>query len=279
MAAKENVELFDENGVVNVDFLKSLSQSYDTLTDDERSFIDAAITDAEAYRDAIDQIKDALSSVFSNITSQLADATIDGLRSGATMGATEMRQILGGAIQDLEKQMVQGVYQRALVSYEDEIIKGVMKEGWSTEQIAEKYDELVDVLLKVVPEATAAAAGFEEKMIQRGYNLDELENTSGSNGAYQNISETTGSAIEGRLSALQISSETKSQYLSLLYENSQQMVMSIFNSVRIAEDIRTIQSDAYSALVDIRNNTATLVNYAKDSNEKITNIEVKTRNL
>lgn len=279
IAKEAGMDLYDEYGNFNVELLQSILSTYDTLTEEEKNFINTAIADSEAYRDAIDKIKDALSSVFSNITSQLADATIDGLRSGATMGATEMRQILGGTIKDLEKQMVQGVYQRALVSYEDEIIKGVIENGWSTEQIAEKYDELVDVLLKVVPEATAAAAGFEEKMIQRGYNLDEMENTSGSNGAYQNISETTGSAIEGRLSALQISSETKSQYLSLLYENSQQMVMSIFNSVRIAEDIRTIQSDAYSALVDIRNNTATLVSYAKDSNEKITNIEVKTRNL
>ena len=113
--------------------------------------------------------------------------------------------------------------------------------------------------------ATAAAQHFEDVAREHGFEMDEIENAESSTGAYQNISETTGSAIEGRLAALQIAS---SERVQLAYE-----------SVNIERDTRNVMQDSYLALVAIRNNTGDNLQTVMDIKEIVTNIEIKTRNL
>lgn len=279
LAAKENVELFDKNGVVNVDFLRTLSQTYDTLTDDEKSFIDAAITDAEAYRDAVDQVKSSLSSLFSSTSSALADATIEGLHNGATMGAADMKRILSGTAKELQKSMVESIYAKYMSKFEDVMINGIMEKSWTEEDIMYQYSELLNNMGPTIQMAQNAAMRMEEMGEAMGFDMSGLQNATPSQASYQTVSETTGTAIDGRLTSLQISAGEQTGLLGMMNMSMSRMLEQVSNGARIADDVRNILTDSYLELVEIRKNTGDNVSELKLVKQMVATIEEHTRRL
>ena len=279
LAGKTGFDLYDKNGNLNAAFLKELLSTYGDLSKEEKKFIEQAIADSEAYEEAINGIKDNLRDVFGDMSSQLTELTINSLKSGAEIGSYEMKRVLSGSISDLQKQLVQGIYNKALAQYEERILNGITNEGWNEERIVSEYANMIDKIAETVKVATGAAQRFDDVARENGFELDELENETGSRGSYQNISETTGSAIEGRLAGLQISSANKEAMMSNIGFNMTEMMRMQLEGITIEKDIRDIHADALLALTKIRENTSGNLAQVTEIKDLVTNIELKTRNL
>lgn len=257
-------ELWGEDGVFSVEKARQFLDINTQLSEEQRTQIQNMIDMQDAADKAEAALRNALSSIFGDMSSQLADATIEGLTSGAEMGSYEMKRILSGSVKDLEKQMVQGIYSQYLKKYEDDAFK-LLQNGGNEEDLVGLYSEMIDNIGTTVSVASAAAQHFEDIAREKGFELDEISNEDGSRGSYQNITETTGSAIEGRMASLQMS---VAEMLILQREG-----------VNLERDIRDIHADAYLALVAIRNNTGDNLAQVKEIKDLVTNIELKTRNL
>lgn len=266
LASTIGVSLYDKYGNLNANSLKEILDTYEHLDKESRKWIEDAINDSENYEKAIESLKKELNSVFGNMSSQLAEMTINGLKSGAEIGSYEMKRILGGTVVDLQRQMVEGIYARYLSQYEDDAFKILQGDDENKEEsLVNLYATMIDNMSETVAIASNAAQHFEDVARERGFEMDELTNENGSIGSYQNISETTGSAIDGRLAALQI--------------GQAEMIQRTFEGVNLARDIRNIQADSYLALIAIRNNTGDNLTAVREIRDIVTNIEIKTRNL
>lgn len=279
LAEKTGADLYDKNGMLNADFLKELLNTYGDLTKEEKTFIEQAIADSEAYGEAIDGLKDQLRNLFGNMSSQLADATIEGLRYGATRGSEEMKRIMSSTAQELQKQMVQTIYNRYLEQYTDRAMKIMTEDNGDERKLLDLYTEMFDNMEMTIDVATRAAMGFEEYAESKGYDMGGLNNVSASSKGTESISESTGSVIEGRMASLQIDGATRTQLVQMMDSKMTEAIVNMQSQVRIAEDIRSIQSDAYLAILQIRDNTGENRDHVKAMHELMTSIEKSTRNL
>lgn len=74
---KLGLSLYDEYNNLNAESLKAILNSYEDLTDAQREWIQQAISDSEAYAEAIADVNDILNSVFGDIAANAADKIID----------------------------------------------------------------------------------------------------------------------------------------------------------------------------------------------------------
>lgn len=281
IAEEMGVKLYDEYNNLNVNLLQAIAQTYaGTLTEDEKRFIDAAIADTKLYEEALGEMKQYLSSLFDNTASTLADATIDGLTRGATIGADRMKEIMSGTAKDLQKQLVQSIYSKYLNTYVDEALKITTGDSKNKQKdLLDLYSKMFDNMQSTIDAATIAAQDFQDYATQRGFDISELANAETGAKAYATLSETTGSAIEGRLTSLQISSGVKENLLTMMNVNVAEIMQRQAQHVNIAQEIQSIIAESYLALVAIKNNTEANKDAVLRIEEKIDSIEAHTRNL
>lgn len=278
IARSIGADLYDEYGNLNADTLKTILNTYDALKTSEREWIEQAIEDSENYKDGMEQLKSILANTFSNTSSMLADATIDGLSRGATIGSDRMKEIMSGTAQDLQKQLVQNIYAKYLDSYSDEALN-IMRKGGNERDLVDLYSRMFDNMQTTIDTATQAAMGFQEYAEARGFRMSELANAETGAKAYSTLSETTGSAIEGRLTSLQISSQVKESILNLMNTSLIQMLQAEMSHVNIAQNALDIQAESLVELRLIRQNTSDNLSEVKEIKEIVTNIEKSTRSL
>lgn len=77
LAAGIGRDLYDEYNNLNAETLGAILEAYTDLTDEERAWINTAINDSKAYRDALDSVNEMMKSVFGEIASSAADTIVD----------------------------------------------------------------------------------------------------------------------------------------------------------------------------------------------------------
>lgn len=282
IAEEWGVSLYDSDGTYNIEFLQTIQKTYTHLTKDESDFIQKAIDDTKLYKDAVSELRGKLEGMFGNTASILADATIEGLSTGATLGGERLKYILGGVAKDLQKQMVESLYASYLNTYMDDFIAGLTGENgeqWTEEDMLNKYADMIDGLQGTIEMVTGNAEKFREIAESRGFNMDQYSNQSATRSSAQQITETTGSAIEGRVTSIQIAAMEQNEGIDSVNINLTQMAEEQRRQISIAEDIHTVIADSYLVLVSIRNNTEENKNSTASILEKVELIEKNTRNL
>lgn len=275
VASELGLELYDEYGNLNAKSLKAIKDTYSDLTDAEKEWIDQAIEDSENYAAGMEKLKGILSNIFNDTASRLADATLDGITRGATLGADQMKSIMSGTAKDLQKMLVQSIYSKYLETYADEALKIVGPESTSTNKekdLLDLYAKMFDNMQVTIDAATQAGLNFQEYAREKGFDIAELENADVGAKAYQTLSETTGNAIDGRLTSLQISSANRDYMLTLIGGNISEMMAMQARDITIAQDIHEILTDTYLCLQKIKDNTdsnVVLVGAIEDKVNKI----------
>ena len=271
-------EIFGEDGYLDVDNAKLFLQTNTQITEEQRKQIKNAIDLNEKYQEAVDGMKDMLSSIFGDMSSQLADATISGLSRGSMVGADILKQNMGGAVGDLQKMLVEGIYASYLSDYQDEALS-ILENGGNEEDLVELYGRMIDNISSTAEVAYKAAERFDEIAKEKGFDINRQTNVNASSQSFQQISETTGSAIQGGVTALRLSSEVRNERLSLMSANIDEMLHQQMVATTLAEDIRNIQVDSYLALVAIRDNTAGNLVVVREIADYVAKIEKSTRGL
>lgn len=250
-------DFYDEMGNLDVERLSAWYDTYgDNLTDENRLLVENMISEWERYEDAMDGMTDYLSSLFGDTASNIAEMMITSFKNTGS-ALSDLSDLAGQFGENMAKSIVTSMLlDNVFTKDNQDKIKRMLLAGDASGAVT-FYEELLEDAKGIAPTVT----GFLQ-----GLNIDDdLRNVDASRAAYQNISETTASAIEGRLTSLQISSELRNNILT--------------QTMTLADDIRNIQAQAYIALIAIRDNTGDNLKAVKDIQDKITNIERHTRNL
>ena len=262
LAKEAGVDAIDENGNLKAEFLESILADYHDMQQAEREFIEQALYDTKKYEEAIDELRSQLSSLFGDTASQLADATIEGLENGARIGADKMNEIMGGVAKNMRKQLVQGIYAEYLKTYTEDAVNIIKNKDKDTQtkndELLKLYSDMFAGMGDTINAATNAYYHATDYAQSLGIDMEELQNAETGAQAYQHISETTGSAIEGRLTSLQISSSVKESLMNQSNGYLSELVSRANQQVTIAQDILSGQNDIYLALQAIKTDTANL---------------------
>lgn len=262
LAKEAGVDAIDENGNLKAEFLESILADFPDMQQAEREFIEQALYDTKKYEEAIDELRSQLNSLFGDTASQLADATIEGLENGARIGADKMNEIMGGVAKNMRKQLVQGIYAEYLKTYTEDAVNIMKNKDKDTQtkndELLKLYSDMFAGMGDTINAATNAYYHATDYAQSLGIDMEELKNAETGAQAYQNISETTGSAIEGRLTSLQISSSVKENLMNQSNGYLSELVSRANQQVTIAQDILSGQNDIYLALQAIKTDTANL---------------------
>lgn len=266
-----------EDGELNTEALEAFLATNTQVTDEQRRQLQNLLDIRKAYEDNRKALEDYLSSLFGNLSSDLAQATIDAFREGSDIGVQYMRDNMTDVIGSLERQMVQQVYNSYLAQYQKKFMETIEGGGDETDLLA-LYSEILSGMDETMGRATAAAELFEAQAEKHGFDMDRLRDDyeeRASRGSFQGMSQQTGSALEGRFTALQISNEAIREQASLANARLDTMMAQAAAGVRIAEDIAGIQAEALIELRAIDRNTRPI----EAIKEEITTIRNKVDRL
>lgn len=240
---------------------------YAKLDEDTKLVVDHWEEVRKKAKEAREELKANLSSFVGDVGKQLEDTLVNAWKNRRLYSAVDdFQKYVSSKIAEIMKDRVfSAVFGQLFNQLEDRMVSSFGIGG--DQDITDDLDWLLSEYPKALELFDKTMTAADEMMKSRGYDGfdSNLENVDASRGDYKNITETTGSAIEGRLTSLQISSELRNNLLT--------------QTLTLADDIRTIQAESYVALIAIRDNTGDNLRAVKDIQDKITNIERHTRNL
>lgn len=272
-------ELFDSE---TYELNPQLLADYDKLDEDTKQIVDHWDEIKEKAEEARNELKENLSDFAGDLGRQLEDTLVNAWKNRRLYSAVDdYKKYVGQQIASILEQkafsaVFEGLFNDLGKKMEDSFL-GPDADG----NITDELDELSKTFPQYLEAYNQLMDSMNAQMEAMGYDglRERQENADASSQSYQQISETTGSAIQGGVTALRISSEVRNQTLSLIGANIEEMLRSQLNSTRFAEDIRNIQVDSFLALQAIRDNTAGNYATVRGIAETVSNIEKRTRGL
>lgn len=269
-------QIFDGENI-NLEALEAFLDTNTQISEEQRSQLENLLEMHKAYEENKKALEDYLSGLFGNMSADLAQATIDGMRSGSEIGAQYMRDNMLNSITSLEQQLVQGVYNSYLSKYQQRFMD-TLEGGGDEEDLLALYAEMFTGMDDTIQKATLAAEQFELQAEKYGFDMDKLRSDyeeQASKGSFQGMTQQMGAALEGRFTAVQISNEAIREQASIANAKLDAMMANAISSVRIAEEIQNTQAAALIELQAINRNTRPLANMA----EEISTIRSKVERL
>ena len=272
-------ELFDPD---TYELNPKILADYDKLDEDTKQIVSNWEEVRKKAEEARKELKDNLKDFTGDLGKKLEDTIVNAWKNHRLYSAVDdYKKYVGQKIASiLEQQAFSAVFE----SLFDDLGKR-MEESFIGPNADNSIIDDLDDFNQKFPEYLEAYGmlmdQLDEQMQGMGYDgfRDRQSNANASAQSFQQISETTGSAIQGGVTALRLSSEVRNQHLSVMSENLSEILLSQLRATTIAEDIRRIQADAYLAILAIRNNTADGVTELKVIRSLAEQIERKTREL
>ena len=248
MASLIKQDIWDENGLLDVEKAKDFLATNETLTDEVREQVEYAIELKEAYDEAVQILDDFVSSFVGTAASDLTDAIFEAVDNGGD--AWDLFEEKGSeTIRNLGKQMVKELIQRDLANTWTDKLRNA---AGDPEALAATYSEMMDWLKSQSEAYVAAAKQWEE---QYGSAQEVLTEQSASAKGYQTLSEDTGTELAGRALAQYESNLRMEEATRSMKDSVEQMVVSNTQIRDIAAEARTLIAHSYLELQQIRENT------------------------
>ena len=263
--------LFDENGVLNLEKARLVLQEYSKYSGENwyKALQDA--TEAlEDYEENLKVVDNYLTSLFSNVGSEIADAIMQG------NDALEVLEKNAGQIfKSIAKEMIMSV----LIGPEFiEKYKKMLRDAMATsgaEDDAAVLEGFVDELSSNIDLASQKWEEIkriaEEKGIDMFGDESETQQTASRKG-YETLSEDTGNELVGRATAQYESNLRMEESMSEMRKTMDLMSSNYITVKNIAEESRAIIADSYLELQLIRENTGAIIKPIKEMNDKMDRI-------
>ena len=272
-------ELFDPN---TYELNPRLLADYEKLDADTRQIVDHWEEIREKAEQARNELKDNLADFSGNLGKQLEDMLVNAWTNRRLYSAVdEFQRYVGQQIASiLEERAFSAIFEGLFTDIGKKMEESFLGPN-ADYDITDEMTELTKVLPQYLEAYGTVMDQMNEQMEEMGYGglRQAQKNAQASSNSVQNISETTGSAIQGGVTALRISSEVRNERLSLMSANLDEMLRRQMLATTLAEDIRTIQVDSYLALVAIKNNTEGNLNAVLGIADNVSRIEKATRGL
>lgn len=277
-------EIFDKDGNLILDKAKDVLDGYSQYAAEEwYEYLNDAVAALEDYEDNIAKVDDYLTSLFSDLGSDLAEAIMQG-----NDALDVLNQNAGNIFASIAKQMIAEflITGEFLEKYKDKWRAAIATSDASDD--ADVIKEMVDELAGRIDEATSFYESLKAEADKRGIDMNATETSSQSASAkgYQALSEDTGSELSGRALALyesnlRIESAATAQTMALTdIKGEIAVIYEGQNAIRdIASNTRQIIADSYLELQQIRENTDNISSMQKKINEKLTKWDSKIMSM
>lgn len=129
IASKLGMDLYDEYGNLNADTLQAILDTYEDLKTADREWIEQAINNSQQYAEAMEQVKDVVSSIFGDVTTSASDAIVNRwIERGEA--ALEYADILDDVARKYAKMMIESaIYDQVLNEKEAKRIVSLVASG------------------------------------------------------------------------------------------------------------------------------------------------------
>lgn len=278
-------DLFDEDGMIDTEMAENIIENYgDKLVGETKATLQALIDDAEAYKEAMDSLKETVSEWYSPLVDNMTDALLNWLDTGEDVLST-FEDNAGETFRSIAQQMVKTLIQSTVYDgFSDKVQALAEQYGKGEITIDEMYAkslEYTETAMQTAEEAMPQLKNYMEKIDELGkqYGIDisgDAEEQQATYGGYETMSEETGTELSGRFSAMYI---VQSQHLALAQGMAEKMetslnVLAMNNS--IVNDIRTLHSQSNNLLTSLLKVTS---NMYSNWSERIEHIEKYTKNM
>lgn len=213
---KENLgaDLFDKDGLVNLDIVNELLNSHaDNLTDDTKATLQELQSYAEIIEEVENNISDWATDVFGDLSSNLSTALIDSFRNGMD-AADDFKTHVASVLENLGQQMLQSMlYEQVFSQYQGQLEKLTKKYSLGQLSEAEYMDALASLTGNIIDSSDvfiSVGEDFLESLKQaakdKGYDIFLPDNQGDSMTSLQkgisSISEETAQALEALLNSM-----------------------------------------------------------------------------
>lgn len=239
--------------------------------------LEKAVAALEDYQNNMKVVDGYLTSLFSNVGSELADAIMQG-----NDALDVLEQNAGNVFASIAKDMIMGTLMST------EFIEGYKKrlrEAMATKDAADDASVLEDFVKEMKGNITVAKEKWDEiKKIAEEYDIDmsgteAASQQEASSRGYQTLSEDTGNELVGRALAQYESNLRMEEAMRLTKESVDIMAANQVQIRDIAAESRALIADSYLELQQIRENTGAIIKPIKNLSEKIDKWDTKIMGL
>lgn len=242
-------ELWDENGVFQVDAAEAFLETNTQISDEQRKQIQNLIDMKGEYDDLIDQVDQYLASIFGNVSQEISDAIFDAVLNGADAWDSFEDTALS-VIDKIGRQMVQEfVVQAYLDQYQDRLRAAVGSDNPS-EDLSDIMMEIYSGLGDVLEEGTEAYSDWLEYMEEQGLDITKLyEERAGSTKGVAQASQESIDYLNGLMTNVNDNVFSMSEHvkaLATMNSGMHRILESIESNTRPIADIRELVEDMYA---------------------------------
>lgn len=264
--------LFDEKGMIkDLKQAETILNSYSQYSDEEwYQTLSKAYDALKAYEDNLKIVDDYLTSLFSNVGSEIADAIMQG---------NDALEVLEKNAGQIFKSIAKDIIMSTLIGPEFiEKYKKMLREAMATEGAEDDAAVIAQLADELGGNIEAASAQWEElQRIAKEKGIDmfgdesETQQTASRKG-YETLSEDTGNELVGRATAQYESNLRMEESMSEMQKTMDLMSSNYITVKNIAEESRAIIADSYLELQLIRENTGAIIKPIKEMNDKMDRI-------
>ena len=253
-------ELWDENGVFQVDAAEAFLETNTQISDEQRKQIQNLIDMKGEYDDLIDQVDQYLASIFGNVSQEISDAIFDAVLNGADAWDSFEDTALS-VIDKIGRQMVQEfVVQAYLDKFQDRLRDAVGSDNPS-EDLSDIMMEIYGGLGTVLEEGTEAYQEWLEYMKEQGLDITKLyEERAGSTKGVAQASQESIDYLNGLMTNVNDNVFSISKSVKILADYNKRMLLvttQIEANTRPIANIHGIVGEIYSEVVAIRRTSET----------------------
>ena len=205
---KKYGELYDENYILN----QKLVADYNKLDDETKQIVDNWEEIVSKAKESEEQMRETFSELAGDVGNQLADSLVSAFRNGDLYAAIDdFHSKMTGTIENIMEQLV---FSSTFGAMFDELQQR-MNDSFGKEGDG----DIVDDLIWMEKEYQNSLDNYNQAMLQvqdslrnLGYDAwasdSEVKETGATSGTFKTMSESTGEALEGRFTAIQISNQS-----------------------------------------------------------------------
>lgn len=204
--------LIDESGKFDKELAQTIISTRE-MSDESKSALQNMIDLAEQAKDAYEELNDYLTDIFGDLGDSMTDALVDAFVNGKD-AAKAFADSVSDMLENLAKQMVYSVTLAPLMEKaQKEMLDTMQNTGLTDEQ---KFNKWTDVLNNLVDDAIGQQTlanklleEYQQAAANKGFDIFKPESSSqkATRGAFQIMSQDTGSELNGRFTALQMAGE------------------------------------------------------------------------
>ena len=252
--------LFDENEMIDIEMAENILENFgDKVTEDTKESLQTMIDEAKAYKEAIENIKNSISDMFSPLVDNMSNALWTWLETGTNVMDTfhqTASETFAAVAKDLMKTLTHKMLFSGFEQQIEEIGTKYAKNEISENQLMEMSMQAMNGALDGAEDKIKLLQEYEEKMVQQakemGYDLLETDKQEATYGGFETMSESTGTELSGRFTALYLVGQNIDKNLTTLTtETFQSILMTMTAHKNVADEIRNLIALSYIELQSI----------------------------